>query len=119
VTIERDYIDYIEDIRDAIDQATRFIAGITYEQFLEDSKTVYAVIRALEVVGEATKCVPDSVRVRYPEVPWRKMAGMRDKLIHHYFGVNISVVWKTVAEELPALAPLIGRILAEIAEGES
>jgi uncharacterized protein with HEPN domain len=71
------------------------------------------VIRALEIIGEATKQVPQSVKDSYPEVPWRQMAGMRDKLIHDYFGVNLVVVWKTVIEDLPNLEPLIRHVLAE------
>jgi len=116
MTSERTYLDYLEDIRDAIDVVAEFIAGMTYEQFEEDAKTAFAVIRALEVLGEAAKNIPDSVRQQYTAVPWREMAGMRDKLIHHYFGVNLEVVWKTATEDLPDLAPLIHQILSEAEE---
>jgi uncharacterized protein with HEPN domain len=85
---------------------------MTYEQFAQDAKTVFAVIHALEIVGEATKQIPQSVKNSYPEVPWRQMAGMRDKLIHDYSGVNLAVVWKTVVEDLPKLEPLIRHVLA-------
>ena len=80
---------------------------MTYEQFAGDAKTVFAVVRALEIIGEATKKLPQSVRDRYPKVPWREMAGIRDKLIHDYFGVNLAVVWKTVIEDLPGLRSAI------------
>ena len=116
MTSARSYLDYLEDILDAIEKAEQFIQGMTYEQFAEDAKTVFAVIRALEIIGEATKQLPQSVRGRYPKVPWREMAGIRDKLIHDYFGVNLVVVWKTMIEDLPGLGAAIRRILAEIGD---
>jgi uncharacterized protein with HEPN domain len=100
---DRNYQEYFNDIRDAIDKAQSFVAGMTFEQFSRDDKTAYAVVRALEIIGEATKKIPDTVREQYPQIPWREMAGMRDKLIHDYFGVNLQVVWKTVREDLPRL----------------
>jgi uncharacterized protein with HEPN domain len=112
MTSTHPYLDYLEDILDAIEKAMEFIQGMKYEQFAQDAKTVFAVIRALEIVGEATKQIPQSVKDSYPEVPWRQMAGMRDKLIHDYSGVNLAVVWKTVIEDLPKLEPLIRHVLA-------
>ena len=110
---EREYIDYLEDILDAISKITKFIEGMTSDQFAKDDKTSYAVIRALEIIGEATKHIPDHVRQKYTKVSWREMAGIRDKLIHDYFGVNIEVVWKTVTEDLSGLKSEIMRILAD------
>ena len=112
----RDYRDSVDDICKAARKAMDFIEGITYEDFLADDKTVYAVVRALEIVGEATKRIPQDVRDRYPQVPWRSMAGIRDKLIHDYVSVNLEVVWKTLTEDLPSLLPMIERVLDETAQ---
>lgn len=113
---EREYLDYIEDILDAIEKVAQFIQGMELVTFVRDEKTVFAVVRALEIIGEATKKIPHSVRKRYTAVPWREMAGLRDKLIHDYSQVNLVVVWKTATEDLLALEPENRRILAEANE---
>ena len=108
------YIDYVKDTLEAIEKATRFVEGMVYKKFSQDDKTIYAVIRALEIVGEATKKIPQKVKDDYKEIPWREIAGMRDKLIHDYFGVNLAVVWKAVYEDLPEIEPLLRRMLADV-----
>ncbi|HEV7668407.1 MAG TPA: DUF86 domain-containing protein [Thermoanaerobaculia bacterium] len=99
--------DLLGDILEAIRRARRYTEGQSYEQFLEDTKTQDAVIRALEILGEATKKLSPSLRENHPEIPWKSMAGVRDKLIHDYFGVNFDVVWEIVRDQLPALAEQI------------
>ena len=108
------YIDYVKDTLEAIEKARQFIEGMGYDEFSRDDKTVYAAIRALEIVGEASKKIPQEVKDHYQEIPWREIAGMRDKLIHDYFGVNLVVVWKAVSEDLPQIEPLLRRLLVDI-----
>lgn len=110
----RQWEDYIQDIADAIESIEEFIINMEYEEFSGDKKTNFAAVRSLEIIGEATKNIPDSVRDRYPHVPWKDMAGTRDKMIHHYFGVDLKVVWKTIKEDIPSLKPLIRKMLNDI-----
>lgn len=112
----REFLDSVDDILDAIHKARSFCAGMTFKSFAKDDKTVYAVIHAIEVIGEAAKKVPPSVRRKYPEIPWRDITGMRDKLVHDYFGVDLQTVWTTVGEDLPMLLPLVQRLRDDHAE---
>ena len=109
--MSREFEDYLKDILDAMEKAQKFIENLTFEQFAEDQKTVYAVVRALEIVGEATKNIPDAIRMEFPKVPWKDMAGMRDILIHDYFGVDMETVWLTITKKIPEVKPLIQQIL--------
>jgi len=108
--------DYLEDIIEAMENAMDFIRGMSYEEFVKDTKTVYAVIRAIEIIGEAVKNIPEDVRSKYPEIPWQAMAGMRDKVIHAYFGVKLERVWEVVKRDIPNLKPKFERILEELKE---
>ncbi len=93
---------YLAHIRDAIERIEAFTSGGS-DQFLADPMVQDAVIRNLEVIGEAVKGLSDDLRSANPEVPWKQIAGMRDVLIHHYFGVKLDTVWQVVIEHLPPL----------------
>lgn len=110
---ERDISDYLQDILEHIEAAERFVAKMTFADFEADEKTVFALIRALEVIGEATKQLPLSITALYPEIPWRGFAGMRDRLIHAYFGVKLDIVWNTTQEDLPLLKPVVQVLLKQ------
>jgi uncharacterized protein with HEPN domain len=93
----------LADMLDAIQRATSYVAGISYEDFLVDAKTQDATIRALEVLGEASKEISTDLKTRFPDIPWKRIAGQRDKLIHNYFGINFDIVWESITLDLPAL----------------
>ncbi len=87
---------------------------MSFEQFEDDVRTTFAFVRALEIVGEAAKQIPSTIRSRSPGIPWKEMAGMRDKLIHGYEGVDLQVVWRTVQQDLPELIDSVRLLLDQI-----
>ncbi len=111
---KREIRDYLYDILKSIELVENFIKDIDLELIEEDEKTLFAVIRALEVIGEASKNIPDKVRSKYPDIPWKQMAGMRDKLIHEYFGVDLDVLKKTIKNQLPRIKPLIKKVFQDV-----
>jgi uncharacterized protein with HEPN domain len=106
--------DFLHDILEAAARMRTYTEAMTYEAFLQDIKTQDAVVRNLEIIGEATKQIPDEVRQLAPHIPWKSIAGMRDKLIHQYFGVNLDIVWHVLRDDLPGLVEAVESILSEI-----
>ena len=117
--MSRSVLDYLEDILISMQHAQRFIEGMDYSGFAQDRKTIYATLRAIEIVGEATKSVPEHVRDRFPEIPWREMARMRDRVIHAYFGVNPEVVWDTLTDDIPKAVPAMRSCLETLQAEEN
>ncbi len=109
--MKKDYLDYIEDIIEAMNKAEQFVEGLSYELFAADDQINFAVVRALEIVGEAAKRIPQPVCTQYPQVPWSEMAGMRDRLIHGYDNVNLKLVWQTVKNRIPLVKPMLQQLL--------
>lgn len=112
----RDYKVFLDDVLEAIANISQFVGAMTRQEFEVDKKTVHAVVRNLEVVGEAVKGVPAGVRVRYPQVPWQRIAGLRDILIHHYFEIEVDIVWDIVQNKLPELKIQVEAILRDADE---
>jgi len=111
--MKRDYKLFVKDILESIDKIESFVGGMSFEEFMKDEKTKSAVVREIEVIGEATKNIPEEIRKRYKDLPWKDMARMRDKIIHSYFGIYYETVWKVIKERLPQIKPLIEKIFNE------
>jgi uncharacterized protein with HEPN domain len=104
----------LRDILDCMDAIEQFTVGIEFEAFSKNLEKVFAVSRAFEIIGEAVKQVPQMIRNQYPDIPWRDMAGMRDKLIHDYFNADVEIIWQAVKEDIPYLKSLIMNVLEDV-----
>ncbi len=111
--MSRDYKVYLDDILLATGKIEQFTAGLSAREFSEDAKTFDAVIRNLEIIGEAAKNIPQEVRQQAPDIAWKKVAGLRDILSHRYFAVDAAMIWDVVQNKLPGLRQEVGRLLAE------
>ena len=96
-----------------MDKIETFTAGLDFDRFVQDDKTYMAVVRGIEVIGKAAKHIPGTLRKKYPHVPWKNMAGMRDKLIHAYFGTDATIVWETATALIPTLKPQVAQVLEQ------
>jgi len=109
----RDYKVYLDDIVEAAARIRRYTAGLSLEALRDDTKTLDAVVRNLEVIREAVKKVPVQVHCRQPDVEWRKIAGLRDILIHEYFGIDVEIIWDIVQQKIPLLEQQAKQLLLE------
>lgn len=110
---KREDIDYICDIKESIKRINSYIQKINYEEYLQDIKTQDAIVRNIEIIGEAVKNISNDFKEKYTQIPWKELAGVRDRLIHHYFGVNYDVVWSIAKDDLPVLMAEIEKILGK------
>jgi len=104
----------LEDILDSCHKILEYTEGITFEEFESDSKTVDAVIRNFEIIGEAAKLLPDDIKEKYTEVEWHRIRGFRNRIIHDYFGVDLQIIWKITHEQIPGLISGITHILNDL-----
>ncbi len=111
---QREYGDFLDDMIAYAEKAQRFVAGLTYADFIDNDEKIFAVIYALEVIGEAANRLPRTLTGRYPEVAWTKIISMRNFLIHGYDAMDTSIVWNTVHDDLPSLREQLVRILADL-----
>lgn len=108
---ERRDRDFLGDIQESISRIEIYVAGLSDVAFMADFKTQDAVLRNLEIMGEATKNLSEGFRIKYPDIPWKSISGVRDRLIHHYFGVNLDIVWDIIKNELPRLKSQVDEIM--------
>ena len=100
---KRESLLYLQDILDSISKIFAYTNSRSYEKLVNDEMALDAIVRNLEIIGEAAKNVPSEVKEKYPNVPWREIGGTRNKILHEYFGINLEIIWKTIQEDLPIL----------------
>ena len=107
-------IDLVEDILICLEKIEQYVSGYSYDEFLKDHKTQDAIIRNIEIIGEASKRISQELKTKYSSIPWKRIAGTRDRLIHGYFGVNIDIVWEIATMDVPVLKEDIQKIREEL-----
>ncbi|MFN3740862.1 MAG: DUF86 domain-containing protein [Thermodesulfovibrionales bacterium] len=114
--MKRNYKLFLKDILESINKIEIFVGTMSFDEFMKDEKTKSAVIREIEVIGEASKNIPESIRSKSPNLPWKDLARMRDKIIHSYFGVYYEIIWKVITDRLPEIKQLIADLLKKLEE---
>lgn len=112
--MKRTHADYVRDILDCVQEVEQFMLGLTKNQFVEDRKTILAVTKLIEMIGEASKAIPEEVKAKYMDIPWRQMAGMRDKLTHKYYGIDLQILWDTAVNKIPLIKSPIQKMTQDI-----
>lgn len=105
---------YIDDIQESIRRVEEYVKGYNYERFVQDRKTVDAVIRNFSIIGEAASRIPRKIQEKYSQIPWFEIIGMRNKVVHEYFGINEEILWKTIQEDLPKLKKQLKELFEKI-----
>ncbi len=113
MSTKREYLDFMSDIVRAMSQTERFVAGVTFDEFIQNEEKVLAATKAIENIGEAVKNIPADVCARYPEIDWKNMAKMRDRTAHGYFSVDLAILWETATERIPVDKPLVAAALEQ------
>lgn len=113
MTAPRDYRDFLNDMVCACESIIRFAEGISLEAYLDDEKTRYAVMRGYEILGEAVRHLPDEIKAANPDIPWATMAAVRNRIVHGYFGLDDTILYATIDEELKALLPRLMALARE------
>lgn len=111
---ERTYLDYVQDILDAINEIQEFLEDKIYPDFLKDRKTFHAVVHCLEIIGEASKKTPVSIQKSHSEIPWKQMGDMRNLLIHGYFTIDSETIWETAKHDLPPVKIQIQKLISSL-----
>src|SRR3989338_783826 len=105
---------YLGDIKDSIRKIEKYARGINFSEFSHDEKTMDAVVRNLSIIGEAVRNIPRDTKAKNPDVAWKEILGMRNKVIHEYFGIDDEILWKTIKEDLPVFKKQIAKLLRNI-----
>ena len=111
---KRDYRLFLQDILESIERIEEYTEGYDFETFTKERKTIDAVLRNLEIIGEAAKHIPENIRMQHPEIPWKRVIGLRNVVIHHYFGVDLSIVWVIIKKQLPELKNAVISLMEEM-----